>query len=160
MPVDFATQAGHFNGADLQIQGKSLSGTARSKNIPYTIPTVPTAAGTLEFLAIMPFASVISSVRVAFKDTLAANDTNFVTFRVINKTTADSDVIAATDANTTKATGGAAVVAYTTRTLTLANAAGVAVAAQDVLAIRITGAGTLANTLTEGTIIINTLVST
>lgn len=159
MPVDFATQAGHFNGADLQIQGKSLSGTARSKNVQVAIPTVPTAAGTLEFLIIMPFTSTISSVRVAFKDALAANDTNFVTFRLINKTTADSDVIAATDANATKLTGGTALVAYAVRTLTLANAAGVAVAAQDLLAVRITGTGTLANALTEGTIIINALVA-
>lgn len=145
---------------EISMTGANLSGTARSKNFPLTIPTVPTAAGTLELLAIIPFAGTVSSVRVAFKDALTAHDTNFVTFRLINKTTADSDVIAATDANTTKLTGGSAIVAYTTRTLTLANAAGVTVAAQDVLALRITGSGTLANTLTEGTIIINVLVST
>ena len=144
---------------DIQITGAQMSGTAQSKTIQKTIPTVPTAAGTLEVLVIIPFASTISSVRVAFKDGLLQDGTNFATFRLINKTTADSDVIAATDANTTKTSTGAAITAYTTRTLTLANAAGVAVAAQDVLALRITGAGTLANTLTEGTLIINTLVS-
>jgi hypothetical protein len=110
-------------------------------------------------LIIMPFAATISSVRVAFKDALTQDGTNFVTFRLINKTTADSDVIAATDANTTKTTTGSAITAYTTRTLTLATAGGVSVAAQDVLALRITGAGTLANTLTEGALIINALVT-
>jgi len=144
---------------EIQITGAQMSGIAQSKNSGRTIPTVPTAAGTLEILLVVPFAATVSSVRVAFKDALAANDTNFVTFRLINKTTADSDVIAATDANTSKATGGTAIAAYTTRTLTLATAAGVAVAAQDVLALRITGAGTLANTLTEGTLIINYLVT-
>ena len=144
---------------EIQITGATMSGTARSKNTGRTIPTVPTAAGTLEVLVIVPFAATVSSVRVAFKDALTQDGTNFVTFRLINKTTADSDVIAATDANTTKTTTGSAITAYTTRSLTLANAAGVAVAAQDVLALRITGAGTLANTLTEGTLIINYLVT-
>lgn len=144
---------------EFSIAGAQLTGTARSKNRGVTIPTVPTAAGTLEVLIIMPFAATISSVRVAFKDALTAHDTNFVTFRLINKTTADSNVIAATDANTTKLTGGTALTAYGVRTLTLATAAGVAVAAQDVLALRITGAGTLANTLTEGDMIINSLVA-
>src|SRR3954463_5411536 len=101
---------------EVQITGTSMSGTARAKNTPRTIPTVPTAAGTLEMLIIVPFAATISSVRVAFKDALTTHDTNFVTFRLINKTTADSDVIAATDANTSKITGGSAITAYTTRT--------------------------------------------
>lgn len=147
-------------GFDLfQIAGSNMSGTARSKTIQVPIPTVPTAAGTLELLVIIPFASTISSVRVAFKDALTQDGTNFVTFRLINKSAADADVIAATDANTTKTTTGSAIAAYTTRTLTLATAAGVDVAAQAVLALRITGAGTLGNTLTEGTLIINVLVS-
>ena len=158
MPIEITTlPRTQFD--EIQITGATMSGTARSKNTGRTIPTVPTAAGTLEVLAIVPFAATISSVRVAFKDALTQDGTNFVTFRLINKTTADSDVIAATDANTTKTTTGSAITAYTTRSLTLANAAGVAVAAQDVLALRITGAGTLANTLTEGTLIINYLVT-
>ena len=144
---------------EIQVTGADMSGTARSKTIQKTLTTIPTAAGTAEFLVIIPFAATISSVRVVFKDALTQDGTNFVTFRLINKTTADSDVIAATDANTTKTTTGSAIAAYTVRTLTLANAAGVAVAAQDVLAFRVTGAGTLANTLTEGALIINTLVS-
>lgn len=160
MPVDIRSISGHFPGPDIQVTGASLSGDSRSKIQSSVIPTIPTAAGTLELLVIVPFAGTITSARVAFKDALTANDTNFVTFRLINKTTADSDVIAATDANTTKATGGAALAAYTTRTLTLATAAGVAVAKLDVLALRITGAGTLGNTLTEGTFQLNYLVNT
>jgi len=144
---------------EIQVTGASMSGTARSKTIQKTIATIPTAAGTAEFLVIVPFASTISSVRVVFKDALATDNTNFVTFRLINKSAADADVIAATDANTTKTTGGSALTAYTPRTMTLATAAGVDVAAQAILALRITGAGTLANTLTEGALIINTLVS-
>lgn len=144
---------------EVQVTGADMSGTARSKTIQKTITTIPTAAGTAEFLVIVPFASTISSVRVVFKDALATDNTNFVTFRLINKSAADADIIAATDANTTKTTGGSALTAYTPRTLTLATAAGVDVAAQAVLALRVTGAGTLTNTLTEGALIINTLVA-
>ncbi len=160
MPITNINEYPRTNFDQFQMTGANLSGDARSKVETTVIPTIPTAAGTVEVLLIVPFAGTITSVRVAFKDGLTANDTNFVTFRLINKTTADSDVIAATDANTSKATGGSAVTAYATRTLTLASAGGVAVAKLDVLALRVTGTGTLANTLTQGTLIVNFLVAT
>ena len=58
-------------------------------------------------------------------------------------------MLAATDANTTKATGGAGLSANTLRTLTLnGTAANLVVAAGDRLRIRATVSGTLANTVT------------
>jgi hypothetical protein len=55
-------------------------------------------------------------------------------------------MLAATDANTTKATGGSALTAYVTRTLTLsATALDLAVNGGDVLLFEVTTTGTLAN---------------
>lgn len=150
MPAtDIRTQSGHFNGADIQVTGASASVDLRLKAPAMTIPTIPTAAGTVEVLVIAVATGTVTSLRVAFKEALATDNTNFVTFRFINKSAADADIIAATDANTTKTTGGAAIAAYTSRLLTLGTAVGVTKG--DVLALRITGAGTLANTLTQGT---------
>lgn len=75
---------------------------------------------------------------------LAANDTNYITFSVTNKSNSDAAMLAASDANTTKATGGSAVTAYTRRGLTLnSTAANLIVDSQDVLLLRAAATGTL-----------------
>jgi hypothetical protein len=85
-------------------------------------------------------------------DALASNDTNFITFSITNLGLTGSGsavMLAATDANTTKATGGTALVANAARTLTLnGTAANLVVAAGDRLRIRAAATGTLANTVT------------
>lgn len=117
------------------------------------IPTVPTAAGTTEVLFQIGVAGTLSVARVTFKDALTAHDTNFVTFALKNKTQASADMLSTAAANTSKVTGGAAVAAYGSRSLTLnGTPANLVVAAGDVLAFQVTGAGTLANTLTEGNV--------
>lgn len=141
---------------DLVVAGSDVSTILRQKVAKSAVPTVPTAAGTTEVLLISSVAGTISAVRAAFKDALAASDTNFVTFNLINKGQAgagSANTLATTPAgvNTSKVTGGAAQVAYAARAMTL-NAANLVVAVGDVLAFQVVGTGTLANTLTEGTI--------
>jgi len=85
-------------------------------------------------------------------DALATSDTNYITFSITNLGLTGSGsavMLAATDANTTKATGGTALTANAARTLTLnGTAANLVVAAGDRLRIRAAATGTLANTVT------------
>jgi hypothetical protein len=68
--------------------------------------------------------------------------------------------LAATDANTTKATGGTALAANTARSLTLnGTAANLVVASGDRLRIRAAASGTLANTVTFPTYRLNFTVA-
>lgn len=84
---------------------------------------------------------------------LAANDTNYVTFSITNLGQAGAGtaaMLAATDANTTKSTGGTALAASTKRTLTLTStAADLAVVEGDCLRLRATATGTLAGAVTR-----------
>lgn len=134
----------------------TLATAFRRNSINLTVPTVPTAAGTTEVLAIVPFSGTLTTVLATFKDALAAHDTNYLTFKIINKGQAGAgttDLLAVSDANTTKITGGAAISGYTARVLTVhGTGANLVVNQNDTLAIQFIGAGTLANTLTEGTV--------
>lgn len=84
---------------------------------------------------------------------LAANDTNYITFSITNLGQAgggSNAMLAATDPNTTKATGGSAIAANTKRVLTLnTDASKRAVQAGDRLRIRATATGTLAGAVTQ-----------
>lgn len=84
---------------------------------------------------------------------LAAHDTNYLTFSITNLGAAGSGsaaMLAATDANTTKSTGGTALSASTKRTLTLTStAADLAVTEGDCLRLRATSAATLAGAVTR-----------
>ncbi len=149
---------------DLSIPGSQLTADSRSKVMSQTLPTIATAAGTTEVLFIVPFDGTITSVRYVFKDALAAHDTNYAEFAVINKGTngaGTANVLAASTGgvNTTKVTGGTALAAYVQRTPTLASAGGVAVLKFQVLAAQVIANGTLANTLTEGRVQVNLLVN-
>ena len=83
---------------------------------------------------------------------LAANDTNYITWTVTNLGQAGAGsaaILAATDANTTKATGGTAISADTKRTLTLTSTLNnLQVVQGDRIRVRATATGTLANTVT------------
>lgn len=83
---------------------------------------------------------------------LAAHDTNYVTFSITNlgSGSGSTAMLAATDANTTKSTGGTALTANAKRTLSLhGTAANLAVTEGDRLLIRATAAGTLAGAVTR-----------
>jgi hypothetical protein len=84
---------------------------------------------------------------------LAADDTNYVTFSITNLGQAGAGsnaLLAATDPNTTKATGGSALLANTRRDLTLhGTAANLDLVEGDRLRIRYAASGTLAGAVTR-----------
>ena len=108
--------------------------------------------GNSDVYVIADAAGVLTSARFSGTDALAASDTNYITFTVTNLGTTGSGstaMLAATDANTTKTTGGTALTANALRTLTLnGTAANLVVAAGDRIRARAAVTGTLANTVT------------
>lgn len=105
--------------------------------------------GNSDLTVVVPFAGVLTAVYFIGEDALATNDTNYVTWTITNKGGAGAGstaMLAATDPNTTKATGGSAIAALDTRALTIhGTAANLVVAAGDALLIRAAATGTLAN---------------
>lgn len=105
-----------------------------------------------------PVAGTITGIDFSSLDALAADDTNFITFSGINlgqSGAGSTALLAATDANTTKATGGTALTALARRTLSLTGtAANLVVAKGDVIRIRAAASGTLAGTVTRSRVIV------
>jgi hypothetical protein len=121
------------------------------------VSTIATTSTTDAFTA-APFAGKLIGAVFIGKDALAANDTNYITFTLTNLGQAGAGstaLLAATNPNTTKVTGGTALGANTRRDLTLHGTAGNLVVAQhDRLKLTATATGTLANTITNGTLIL------
>lgn len=134
-----------------------MSTAAASKCQMASPATVATTGNTDEYV-IVAESGTITGVDFSCVDALAAHDTNFVTFQIVNLGQAGAGtaaVLAATDANTTKATGGTALSANTKRSLSLtATGADLVVVAGDRLKVRCAANGTLANTLTFPTFLI------
>ncbi len=113
------------------------------------LATVGTSAGNTDAYAMAPFTGKLIGVMFSTVDALAAHDTNYVTFSLVNISNSNAAMLLATDANTSKITGGTAIAANTKRDLALhGTPANLAVTAGDRLRMRIAGSGTLANTLT------------
>jgi len=127
------------------------SAAAMRKSIPAESATIATTGNT-DIYVIVPEAGTLDSVDFSGVDALTANDTNYVTFSITNLGQAGGGstvMLAATDANTTKATGGTGIAANTKRTLTLTGTgADLVVAAGDRLRVRAAATGTLNNTVT------------
>jgi hypothetical protein len=108
--------------------------------------------GNSDVYVIADAAGVLTSARFSGTDALAASDTNYITFSITNLGNTGSGsaaMLAATDANTTKTTGGTALTANALRNLTLnGTAANLVVAAGDRIRARAAVTGTLANTVT------------
>lgn len=108
--------------------------------------------GNSDVYVVADAAGVLTSARFSGTDALAASDTNYITFSFTNLGTTGSGsaaMLAATDANTTKTTGGTALTANASRALTLnGTAANLIVAVGDRIRIRAAVTGTLANTVT------------
>lgn len=122
-----------------------------SKSVVTQSQTVATTGNT-DWYVIVPETGTLSSADFSGIDALAANDTNYLTFSITNLGQAGAGttvMLAATDANTTKATGGTALAANTKRSLTISGTAGnLAVTQGDRLRIRAAATGTLAGTVT------------
>jgi hypothetical protein len=119
--------------------------------------------GNADVFVIAPVSGVLSAAWFSGVDALAASDINYITFTVTNLGTSGSGtaaMLAATDANTTKSTGGTALTANARRVLSLnGTAANLVVAAGDRLRIRAAATGTLANTVTFPVYLLNFSVS-
>lgn len=116
---------------------------------------------TTDHYVIAPVNGILSEVLFSSLAALATSDTNYITFAITNLGQAGSGtaaMLAATDANTTKATGGSAIAANTKRTLTITSTqADARVAAGDRLRIRATATGTLAGAVTQPTFLLTYL---
>lgn len=102
----------------------------------------------------VPESGILASAEVNPLVALATSDSNYITWTITNlgQAGAGSTAMLATSPagiNTTKTTGGTALAINTKQAFTLAAAANLAVVAGDLLLIRATATGTLANTVTR-----------
>lgn len=118
---------------------------------PGTTP-IATTGNTDEYL-IVPKSGRVAAAFFSSLSALGANDTNFLTISITNlgqDGAGSAAILAATDPNTTKATGGAAIVANARRSLTLhGTTANLGVTEGDRLLIRFAASGTLAGAVTR-----------
>lgn len=129
------------------VDGTMLSAAAAVKTLELPLGTL---SATTAFTLIAPAdAAKVASAVLAVKTTVAANDTNYWTVAIVNKGPAGSGttaVLAASDANTTKATGGSGLTGYVGRSLSLnATEANRNTAANDVLEVTLTKTASAAN---------------
>lgn len=130
--------------------GKLVGASGRRSVV--TAPLTIATTSTTDTYVIVPETGTLKSVDFSGIDALAAHDTNYITFAITNlgqDGAGSTALLAATDANTTKSTGGTAIAANTKRSLTVhGTAANLAVTAGDRLRVRATASGTLGNTVT------------
>lgn len=122
------------------VTGAKLSTAAATKSIEIYLGDI---SATANFSVLLPaVAGTITAIALATKTAVAADDTDYWTFAAVNKGAAGTGttaLLAATDANTTKSTGGSAMTAYVARALTLhGTGANLVTAASDVLEVTIT----------------------
>ena len=128
---------------------------ASRRTIEVPMATIATT-GTGEVNVIAPVTGRLTRAWLVGTTALAANDSNYITIAIRNYGQAgagNTAMLAATDANTSKSTGGSAIAARTPRALTLhGTAANLAVTRGDLLSFTVTVTGTLANTVTFPTL--------
>jgi hypothetical protein len=116
------------------------------------VTSIATTGATSEYV-IAGKSGILAGIDFSSLAALAANDTNYITFSVVNlgqDGLGSTAMLAAVDANTTKATGGSAIVANAKRQLTLhATAANLVVVEGDRLQIIATVTGTLGGAVTR-----------
>lgn len=112
------------------VTAPKLSAVANSRAI--IVPLGAVTATTSQVVFVAPTAGTLNAAKIVTKDAVAANDTNYWTFALTNKgaTGAGTDKIVE---KTTKATGGAALVAYKALDLGTLNATHKVLAAGDVV---------------------------
>lgn len=121
------------------------------QNTPGTT-SIATTSTTDEYL-IAQKTGKITAVKLLSLSGLAAHDSNYITPTVVNLGAAAAGtaaILAVSDANTTKATGGSALTANVVRSWTLSStAADLLVTEGDVIRIRATATGTLVGAVTR-----------
>jgi hypothetical protein len=147
--IGYETDTGKFKFGDSSTAWTSLSYAAGAGMAVQTGDKTVATTGNTDLFVIAPFTGKLDTAYFSGVDALAANDTNYITFTVTNVTNSNAAMLAATDANTTKATGGTALSANGVRSLTLTStSANLAVTKGDRIRIRAAATGTLANTVT------------
>lgn len=140
-----------ITGATIDATSLTISNVVLGASTQVQKATIATTGNSDAFI-IAPYDGVLSAAIFSGVDALAASDTNFITFTITNLGQAGAGsaaMLAATDVNTTKTTGGTALSANTRRNLTLsATSANLAVARGDRLRLRAAATGTLVNTVT------------
>lgn len=135
----------------LSVTRAKLSAAAARNAVQATSATIATTGNTEIFFLVDETGS-LNSADFNGVDVLAANDTNYITWSMVNLGQAGAgttDMLAVSDANTTKATGGTALAANTKRALTVhGTPANLDVVAGDLIRVRAAATGTLANTVT------------
>lgn len=115
---------------------------------PVTIATTSTSDTYLS----APVSGSLTGIDFSSIDALAASDTNYITWTVVNlgqSGVGTTAMLAVSDANTTKTTGGTALTAFARRALTVhGTAANLLVVKGDVIRIRATATGTLVGAVT------------
>ena len=134
------------------------NGAGLRASINISIPTVQTAAGNGDIYLMVPEDGSLHSVEVSALDGLVASDTNYLTFSATNlgqTGVGTTELLAAVPENTTKVTGGAALAPNSRRTLKVSQAKGaLKVLAGDRIRFRVTGTGTLPNTVSGAVLLI------
>lgn len=111
--------------------------------------------GNTDILLMIPRKLKLIEAKYVGATALTANDTNYLTFSITNITNSNAAMLAATDANTTKSTGGTGLSANTVRSLTLSTTdANLKVSENDVLRIRFAASGTLAGAISNAAVIL------
>ena len=114
--------------------------------------SIATTGNTDEYLMAAKTGKVVGVVFSSLA-TLAAHDSNYVTFQITNLGQAGAgtaEILSSAAGNTTKATGGTALAASSKRTLTLSSTvADLSVVEGDVLRVRFAATGTLAGAVTR-----------
>lgn len=127
---------------------ESIKKWAREERCSDQIPTIA-ASGNTDGYFVAPFDGTLIGANFSGVDALVAHDSNYLTFSLTNVNNSNAPMLAATDVNTTKATGGAAIAANTKRDLTLnATPANLVVQAGQRIRFRAAASGTPANTIT------------
>lgn len=121
---------------------------AHSSSAPVTIATTSTS----DMYLTAPVVGTLSGLDFSSLDALAASNTNYITFTAVNlgqSGAGSTAMLAVSAANTTQVTGGTAITALGRFALTVHGTAGnLVVAKGDIIRIRATATGTLANTVT------------
>lgn len=134
---------------------EKMSTSAKTFTVQINLATV-TTTGNTDGHILIGRAGTLTAAYFNGTDALAANDTNYITFTLRNikaDGSGSDEMLLASDANTTKATGGSALSAVTTRSLQISGTAlNLAVSAQHRLRFRAAASGTLANTITNGVV--------
>ena len=150
LPTDITIASANI--VDGTIVRADMSAPAGSKSIVKEGVTIAAAAGATNEYIIAPEAGSLASIEINPLVALAANDTNYITWTVVNLGQAGAGstaMLAVVNANTTKSTGGTALAINTKRTLTIhGTPANLVVAQGDKIKIVATVTGTLANTVT------------